>query len=121
VDDNVLTAARDPKIVLKEPTLALKEASHLVHKIEVNYPGTKSRKKRKGVKEVMVYMLVQAATVTTTPALSAFQYVGDMKRGFYTSAFTDAQEGQKAFYYIREKSTKGVLGFTSIVIGIVIM
>jgi len=120
VQDNVLTPSSELKVIVKEPTIALKEQTHLMQKIVVNYPGTKSRKKRKGVKEVMVYMMVQAVGVTATPAMSTFQYVGDMKRGLYTATFTDTQEGQKAFYYIREKSTRGVIGNPSAVIGIVI-
>ena len=120
IADTILTPSSELKVIIKEPTIALKEQTHLVHKIVVNYPGTKSRKKRKGIKEVMVYMMVQAVTVAATPALSVFQYVGDMKRGVYTSTFSDTQEGQKAFYYIREKSTRGVLGNPSMVIGIVI-
>ncbi|MGD0711914.1 MAG: hypothetical protein ABR968_12130, partial [Bacteroidales bacterium] len=65
VQDNILTPSSELKVIIKEPTIALKEQTHLVHKIVVNYPGTKSRKKRKGVKEVMVYMQVQAANLPT--------------------------------------------------------
>ena len=92
----------------------------MIHQIEVKYPGTKSKIKAAGVKDILVYMALQDFTIKTTPALSTFQYVGDVKYGSYTSHFDDTQEGMKAFYYIREKSTRGLLGNPSMVIGVVI-
>ena len=92
------------------PQLNLKKQGHLEQVIEITYPGTKSKKKPKGVKEVMFYILVQAAGLAAPTDPSTFTYVGDMKRGLFKTEFTAAQEGMKAYYCMREKSTKGVLG-----------
>jgi hypothetical protein len=76
------------------------------------YPGTKSRAKRKGVKDVEIYMLVQAANLTTIPDpnTTAYIHVGNMKRGLFVQPFTLAQENQAALFTLREKNTKGVFG-----------
>jgi len=95
--------------------LSMKKQIHLSIQIEVNYPGTKSKAKQKGVKEVMIFMLIQAANLTTIPASSTFLYVGDMKRGTFTQNFTEAEEGMAALFVMQEKSTKGVLSnFTKV-------
>jgi len=119
VPDTVLTPAGNPATRSAEPQLTLKKQAHLLHQIEVMCPGAKSKAKADGVKEIVMYMTVQAANLPT-PALSVFQYVGDVKRGIYTSNFADTQEGMKAYYYIREKNSKGLLGNPSMVIGVII-
>jgi hypothetical protein len=95
--------------------LSMKKQIHLSIQVEVTYPGTKSKKKQKGVKEVMLFMIIQAANLTTIPASSTFLYIGDMKRGTFTKNFTEAEEGMAALFVMQEKSTKGVLGnFTKV-------
>jgi hypothetical protein len=120
VSDTVLTAASDPGTSDRVIQVELIEQSHGVHKIGVYYSGTKSRAKPKGIKDILVYMAVQATNISATPDVSAFQYVGDMKRASYIAHFTLSQEGMKAFYFVREKSTRGVLGNMSRIIGVVI-
>jgi hypothetical protein len=122
VVDEVKTAAFDPSIRLVGTQLALKKQSHLAMEIEVNYPGTKSKKKQKGVKDVMLYMLVQTASVTTIPdpVTAPYTYIGDMKRGVFTAHFTLSQEGMAALYVMRTKNTKGVLGNYTTVLRVVI-
>ena len=120
VPDTTISSGGDVLSRISEPQLTLKKQTHLVQQIEVKYPGSKSKAKAKGVKEIMMYMIVQAANITIKPALNTFQYVGDVKRALFTAHFDDTQEGMKAFFYIREKSTKGILGNPSMVIGIVI-
>ena len=92
--------------------------------VEVNYPGTKSKKKQKGVKDVMLYMITQAANVTTIPdpLTTTYTYIGDMKRGVFTAHFTLTQEqaGTAALFVMRTKNTKGVLGNYTNVLRVVI-
>jgi hypothetical protein len=95
--------------------LSMKKQIHLSIQIEVTYPGTKSKAKQKGVKEVMLFMIIQAANLTTIPASNTFLYVGDMKRGTFTQNFTEAEEGMAALFVMQEKSTKGILSnFTKV-------
>jgi hypothetical protein len=95
--------------------LSMKKQIHLSIQVEVNYPGTKSKKKQKGVKEVMLFMLIQAANLTTIPASNTFLYVGDMVRGTFTQNFTESDEGMAALFVMQEKSTKGKLSnFTKV-------
>ncbi|HEX7412932.1 MAG TPA: hypothetical protein VF411_02720 [Bacteroidia bacterium] len=102
--------------------LALKKQLHLGMEIEVEYPGTKSKKKRTGVKEVMLFMMTQAASNTTLPDLDTgtYKYIGDMVRGVHTQVFPITQEGQAALFIMREKNTKGVMGNPTGVLRIVI-
>ena len=95
--------------------LSMKHQIHLSIEIEITYPGTKSKAKQKGVKEVMLFMIIQAANLTTIPASNTFLYVGDMKRGTFTQNFTEAEEGMAALFVMQEKSTKGKLSnFTKV-------
>ncbi len=95
--------------------LSMKKQIHLSIQVEVTYPGTKSKAKQKGVKEVMLFMIIQAANLTTIPASSTFLYIGDMKRGTFTKNFTEAEEGMAALFVMQEKSTKSVLSnFTKV-------
>ena len=119
VPDTIITQSSNIAARTTEPQLTLKKQAHLIHQLEVKYPGTKSKAKADGVKDIFIYMIVQAANLAI-PSLDEFKYVGDVKRGNYTSHFTDTQEGLKAYYYIREKSTKGVLGNPSMVIGVIV-
>ncbi|HEX7415176.1 MAG TPA: hypothetical protein VF411_14115 [Bacteroidia bacterium] len=105
---------------LEVPQLKLKNMGHLVHLIEAKYPGTESKAKRKGVKEILMYMALQDANLTTTPAEDSFKYVGDIVRGTFVSRFTAEQEKKnlRAFYMTREKSTTRKLGNWSIPINV---
>ena len=100
-------------------TLGLKKQIHNLQEIDVTYPGTKSKAKRKHIKELMMYCLILPATAAK-PLFSALLYVGDVKRGNYKAQYTDAQEGFKAWYGVVEKTTKGKLGVPSAVFGVVI-
>lgn len=120
VTDTVLTAASDPGASDRTLELQLLAQSHLVQKIGIFYIGSQSRAKPKGIKDILVYMALQPVGTTTAPDISAFQYVGDTKRGSYVAHFTGTQEGMKAFYFVREKSTRGVLGNMSRIIGVVV-
>ena len=106
--------------------LSLKKQIHLSIEIEANYPGTKSKKLRKGVKEAMIFMLVQAANLTTIPdpalKTSGYTYLGDLKRGTLTANFPETQEGMAALFYMQEKSKgkKPVLGTPTKVFRVVI-
>jgi hypothetical protein len=119
---DVKTPAVDPSGRILNTYISVKKQSHLVIEVEVTYPGTKSKKKQKGVKEVMLYELVQAANVTTIPdpETTTYKYIGDMKRGVFTSHFTLSQEGMAALYVMRTKNTKGVLGNYTNVLRVVI-
>ena len=109
----VITTEQNAKLV--PIYLSMKHQIHLSIEIEVTYPGTKSKAKQKGVKEVMIFMLIQAANLTTIPASNTFLYVGDMKRGTFTQNFTEAEEGIAALFVMQEKSTKGKLSnFTKV-------
>jgi len=119
VPDTIITQSGDIAERIAEPQLTLKNQLHLIHQLEIKYPGSTSKAKADGVKDIMVYMIVQEANLAI-PSLDAFKYVGDVKRGNYTSHFADTQEGLKAYYYVCEKSTKGILGNPSMVIGVVI-
>ncbi len=94
--------------------LSLKHQIHLSIEIEVTYPGTKSKALQKGVKEAMVYMLIQAANLTTIPdpAAGGYTYIGDLKRGTLIKNFTETQEGMAALFVMQEKS-KGKKGTLS--------
>jgi hypothetical protein len=122
VVDVVKTPAVDPSGRVLRTSISVKKQSNLVIEVEVNYPGTKSRAKQKGVKEVMLYMLVQAASVTTTPdpVTTTYAYIGDMKRGVFIAHFTLTQEGMAALFVMRTKSTKGALGNYTNVLRVVI-
>ena len=106
------TAASDPNQKLVPIHLALKKQIHLVIEIEVVYPGTKSKKKQKGVKDVCLYQLVQAANLTTIPDPNsvAYTHIGDMKGGVFTANFTLAQENEAALFTMREKGKNGKFG-----------
>ncbi len=115
-----ITTESNAKLV---PTyLSMKKQIHLSIQVEVTYPGTKSKKKQKGVKEVMLFMLIQAANLTTIPdpAAGGYSYIGDMMRGTFTQNFTETDEGMAAFFVMREKSTKGKLSNYTKVFRIVI-
>jgi hypothetical protein len=113
-----ITTESNAKLV---PTyLSMKKQIHLSIQVEVTYPGTKSKAKQKGVKEVMLFMLIQAANLTTIPASSTFLYIGDMVRGTFTKNFTEADEGMAALFVMQEKSTKGKLSNYTKVFRIVI-
>ncbi|MHB8260216.1 MAG: hypothetical protein ACYDCN_13860 [Bacteroidia bacterium] len=92
--------------------LSLKKQIHLMIEVEVNYAGTKSKAKRKDVKDVELYMLTQAANITTIPDPNETPYthIGDLFRGTFTKNFTAAQEGLAALFTLREKNKKGVFG-----------
>jgi hypothetical protein len=92
--------------------LSLKKQIHLVIEVEINYSGTKSKAKRKGVKSVEIYMLTQAANLTTIPDPNEVNYahLGEMDRGFFTQTFLPAQENMAALFTVREKNKKGLLG-----------
>jgi len=120
VTDTILSAAPDPGASGRVLQLQLIEQGHLAQKIGIHYSGIKSRAKPKGIKDILVYMAVQSLTVSTTPEASSFQYVGDVKRASYIAQFTESQVGMKAFYFVREKSTRGVLGNMSTIIGVVV-
>ncbi len=106
--------------------LSLKKQIHLSIEIEVTYPGTKSKALRKGVKEAMIFMLVQAANLTTIPdpalKTSGYTYLGDLKRGTLTASFPETQEGMAVLFYMQEKSKgkKPVLGTPTKVFRVVI-
>jgi hypothetical protein len=106
------TAAPIPNERLIPIHLILKKQIHLTIEVEVVYPGTKSRAKRKGIKDVEIYMLVQAANLTTIPDpnTTAYTHVGNMKRGLFTQAFPLAQENMAVLFTLREKNTKGAFG-----------
>jgi hypothetical protein len=122
VDDIIKTPPIDPSGRVLRTSISVKKQSNLVIEVEVNYPGTKSKAKQKGVKEVMLYSLVQAASVTTTPdpVTTTYAYIGDMKRGVFTAHFTLSQEGMAALFVMRTKNTKGVLGNYTNVLRVVI-
>lgn len=102
--------------------LALKKQLHLQMEIEVEYPGTKSKKKRPGVKEVMLFMMTQAASSTALPDQETgnYKYIGDMVHGVHTQKFPAAQEGQAALFIMQEKNKKGVMGNPTGVLRVVI-
>jgi hypothetical protein len=122
VVDEVKTAAIDPSGRILHTTISVKKQSNLVIEVVVNYPGTKSKRKQKGVKEVMLFMLVQAASLTTIPdpETTTYKYIGDMKRGVFTAHFTLSQESMAALFVMRTKSTKGLLGNYTNVLRVVI-
>jgi hypothetical protein len=122
VVDVVKTPAVDPSGRVLRTTISVKKQSNLVIEVEVNYPVTKSKKKQKGVKEVMLFLLVQAANLTTIPdpETTTYKYIGDMKRGVFTAHFTLTQEGMAALFVMRTKSTKGALGNYTNVLRVVI-
>ncbi len=62
VSDTLLTAASDPGTSGKVIQVELIEQGHGVHKIGVFYSGVKSRAKPSGIKDILVYMAVQART-----------------------------------------------------------
>jgi hypothetical protein len=107
---NVMGTERTISIVTIH--LSLKKQIHLVIEIEVTYSDTKSKAKRKGVKDVEIYMLTQAANLTTIPDpnTTPYAHVGDMNRGLFTQTFLPAQEGLAALFTLREKSKKGIFG-----------
>src|SRR5208283_1699395 len=92
--------------------LSLKKQIHLVIEIEVTYSDTKSKANRKGVKDVEIYMLTQAASLTTIPDpnTTAYTHVGNMSRGLFTQTFLAAQEGMAALFTLRERNKKGIFG-----------
>jgi len=106
--------------------LSMKHQIHLSIEIEITYPGTTSKAKRKGVKEAMVFILIQAANLTTIPdpalKTSGYTYLGDLVRGTLTANFTEAEEGMAALFYMQEKSKgkKAVLGTPTKVFRVVI-
>ena len=92
--------------------LSLKKQIHLVIEVEINYSGTKSKAKRKGVKSVEIYMLKQAASLTTIPDPNVvnYEHLGEMDRGLFTQKFLAAEENMAALFTVREKNKKGLMG-----------
>ncbi|HEX7412746.1 MAG TPA: hypothetical protein VF411_01785 [Bacteroidia bacterium] len=86
--------------------ISMKHQIHLSIEFEITYPGTTSKALQKGVKEAMMYMYLQAASITTIPdpRTTAYTYIGDLKRGTLTQNFTEAQEGMAALVVMQEKS-----------------
>jgi hypothetical protein len=72
----------------------------------------------------MIFMLIQAANLTTIPdpKTTAYTYIGDLVRGTLTANFTEAQEGMAVLFYMQEKSKgkKAVLGTPTKVFRVVI-
>ena len=92
--------------------LSLKKQIHLVIEVEINYSGTKSKAKRKGVKSLEIYMLKQAANLTTIPDPNVvnYEHLGEMDRGLFTQKFLAADENMAALFTVREKNKKGLMG-----------
>jgi hypothetical protein len=72
------------------------------------------------VKDIMVFKVVTALNAAAPP-IDAYLYVGDVKRGLITVAHDETDEGKKAWFIARTKSTLGVLGQPSIAFSVTIM
>ncbi|HEX7413684.1 MAG TPA: hypothetical protein VF411_06515, partial [Bacteroidia bacterium] len=112
VVDAVITVAGLPNAKLVPTHLSLKKQMHLATETEINYAGRKSKAKNKKIKNVCIYLLVQAANLTTLPDPNKTNYahIGNMVRGVFTQPFTADQENMAALFTMREENTKGVFG-----------
>lgn len=106
-------------IASPELTPVVKRYARLEHTIQAVEPGTKSYALPKGIDSYDVFLVVTELSVTVPPAVSAYTYVGQIKRGFYTQTFDEAQEGKRAWYIIRIK-IKGVYKKTTAPISAII-
>ena len=101
---DVVTSETSPELS-KAPQAALlgsvKSAEHLMQHSEVGVPGQKSKAKGEGVENIQIFMVITEVSVTTTPNLKDFGYVGIVKRGKFTFTFEPSQVGKRAWYYAR--------------------
>jgi hypothetical protein len=105
---------------IKVEVITLHKSQHLLSQLLVVLMGQKGRAKPKGIKEIMVFKAVTAQGAAA-PALSAYLYVGDVKRGLITVQHAATDEGNKAWFIAYTKTTKGILGAPSVVFSVTIM
>ncbi|HEX7413044.1 MAG TPA: hypothetical protein VF411_03280 [Bacteroidia bacterium] len=103
----------------KVETVSVKENKHLLTRLLVVIAGQKGKGKPKGIKEIMMFKATTALKATA-PALSAYEYVGDVKRGYINVTHTEA-DLDKAWFVARLKDNKGAIGQPSAAVGVNIM
>jgi hypothetical protein len=117
--DTSITRAAVPGT--KEEVITLRQSKHFMHQLLVtSSAGKKGRGKEKGVKDVLIYKAVTGPK-DGAPALSQYQYIGDVKRGLITVLHADTDEGNKAWYIARIKNTRSEIGAPSAALGVLIM
>jgi len=114
------TNTRSPEPGTKIVSIALKKSSYLMHELLVTSPDHKGRGKEEGVKEILIYKAVVAIT-EVAPALSTFQYIGDVSRGLIKVNHDETTQGMRAWYIGRVKNSRGEIGDASEPVGFIII
>ncbi len=114
------THTRTPEPGTKKVTIALKQSSYLMHELLVTSPAHKGRGKEEGVKEILIYKAIVAIT-EVAPALSTFQYIGDVSRGLIKVNHDETTQGMRAWYIGRVKNSRGEIGDASEPVGFIII
>ncbi len=107
LEDKIATPAPPPGN--KRVAIALKKMGHTFHQLLVTSPEKEGRGKETGVKEILMYKAVTAADAAA-PAITAYQYVGDVSRGLINIDHLDTEVGKKAWYFARIKNSRGEIG-----------
>ena len=119
IPDEIKTITTDTnaKVTGIEMKGAVSVVRHLSHTITIDYAGTKSKKKPKGAKEVQIFIGYGDALGKNPPDIKTFAYDGVVTAGKYTKSFDAAQEGLRAYYYVRivVKGRKPVYGTPSVI------
>jgi hypothetical protein len=100
IPDEVKTPSAEPPAG-NEIVGTVKSAKHLAHHNEVQTPGQVSKAKEPNIENVHIFIAFTEANVTLAPAISAFVFDGIVKRGVYDREFEPAQEGKRAWYFVR--------------------
>ena len=79
----------------------VKSGVHLGHHNEVQTPGQVSKAKEPNIENVHIFIAFTEANVTIAPAINTFVFDGIVKRGVYDREFEPAQEGKRAWYFVR--------------------
>jgi hypothetical protein len=98
-------------IVLKPPVISLKDLGVGYHFLDVSYPNfPDSKALPKDVKEAIVFRFIGNVRPSN---LKMFEQIGSVKRGLFTSTFSDYvaanEEKVYAWYYVRFMNSKGEL------------
>jgi len=112
--------ARSAEPGTKTVVIVLKKSGFLMHQLLVTTPDHKGRAKEEGVKEILIYKAIAPIT-EVAPALSLFQYVGDVSRGLIKVTHDDTTQGMRAWYIARVKNSRGELGDACESVGFIIV
>ena len=114
------THSRVPDPGTKTVVISIKKSGYLMHLLSVTTPNHKGVGKEDGVKEILIYKAI-APLATGIPALSLFQYIGDVSRGSIKVNHEDANQGMRAWYIGKVKNSRGEIGDPNEPVGFIII